>query len=185
MNTIKISQAVANTIQEIRDAGKTPWIIINEDYLVAFYTGRTQAREGKAANNFAGQIVKADDLNFEVIKPLTPPVAHVEPELDAAGEEVGEVEDMDVTGNFEDDIKNPTKVTTPLLHKSEIENPCKRVFWIADEMFAANAGTKRREVLARCVAEGIAFYTARTQYQSWLQVRKEMADREAKQNVKK
>jgi hypothetical protein len=34
-------------------------------------------------------------------------------------------------------------------------------------------------VLAECVRQGVAFYTARTQYQQWLGVQKEMAAREA------
>lgn len=46
---------------------------------------------------------------------------------------------------------------------SEIEGPCKRVWAIADSM----PGAQRKDVLAACDLEGIAFYTARTQYQSW------------------
>lgn len=53
-------------------------------------------------------------------------------------------------------------------HESTIKRPCKRVWHIADEM----PGATRKEVIARCVAEGIAYYTARTQYQQWLTVKR-------------
>lgn len=46
---------------------------------------------------------------------------------------------------------------------STVEGPCKMVWRIADE----NRGKTRKEVLALCDEAGIAFYTARTQYQAW------------------
>lgn len=48
---------------------------------------------------------------------------------------------------------------------STVESPVKRVWAIADSMPEA----KRKDVIAACVAEGIAFFTARTQYQKWKQ----------------
>lgn len=51
---------------------------------------------------------------------------------------------------------------------STIERPTKTVWHIADEMFAANPQVRRKDVIAECVNRGIAFYTARTQYQQWL-----------------
>lgn len=64
-------------------------------------------------------------------------------------------------------------------NKSTTERPCKRVWIIADDMLAANPEVKRKDVISACIAAGVAFYTARTQYQQWLGVRKEMAAREA------
>jgi len=70
-------------------------------------------------------------------------------------------------------------------HRGEVSNisttarPCKKVWIIADEMLAANPLVRRKDVIAACVEAGVAFYTARTQYQQWLGVRKEMAAREA------
>jgi hypothetical protein len=52
--------------------------------------------------------------------------------------------------------------------KSTVEGPTKLVWAIADEMFAANPDTKRKDVIAAAQARGIAYYTARTQYQQWL-----------------
>jgi len=46
---------------------------------------------------------------------------------------------------------------------------------LADSM----PGARRKDVIAAAEAKGVAFYTARTQYQLWAQVQKEMADREA------
>lgn len=65
--------------------------------------------------------------------------------------------------------------------RSTTPRPCKRVWIIADDMLAANPDVKRKDVMAACIAAGVAFYTARTQYQQWLGVRKEMAAREATQ----
>ncbi|WP_418647138.1 hypothetical protein ACNQFN_17770 [Thauera butanivorans] len=48
---------------------------------------------------------------------------------------------------------------------STVESPVKRVWAIADSMPEA----KRKDVIAACVEEGIAFFTARTQYQKWKQ----------------
>lgn len=51
---------------------------------------------------------------------------------------------------------------------STIERPTKTVWHIADEMSAANPQVRRKDVIAECVRQGVAFYTARTQYQQWL-----------------
>ncbi|HBP5740821.1 hypothetical protein [Pseudomonas aeruginosa] len=48
---------------------------------------------------------------------------------------------------------------------STVASPVKRVWAIADSMPEA----KRKDVIAACVEEGIAFFTARTQYQKWKQ----------------
>jgi len=53
-------------------------------------------------------------------------------------------------------------------HKSTVEKPTKLVWDIAESM----PGAKRKEVLAAAEARGVAFYTARTQYQQWLTAKK-------------
>ncbi len=60
------------------------------------------------------------------------------------------------------------KAKPEVKHKSDIERPTKTVWHIADEMSAANPQVRRKDVIAECVRRGIAFYTARTQYQQWL-----------------
>lgn len=64
----------------------------------------------------------------------------------------------------------PPKVKPSLRGKSVIEEPVGYVWYKAEEMFlsARNAGTeapKRKDVVNACIADGVAPYTARTQYQ--------------------
>lgn len=61
-------------------------------------------------------------------------------------------------------VKGEKKIT----HKSEIESPVKFVWDTATRMFAENPNTKRKDVLKACEDAGVAYYTARTQYQQWL-----------------
>lgn len=73
------------------------------------------------------------------------------------------------------DVK-PTKVfgkNKEVTHESTIVRPCKQVWHIADSMPTAT----RKEVIQACEDAGIAFYTARTQYQQWSACQKEMAAR--------
>ena len=60
-------------------------------------------------------------------------------------------------------------VKKPVLHKSTIGSPCRIVWDIAEEM----VGAKRKDIIATCVEAGIAFYTARTQYQKYTEALKE------------
>lgn len=69
------------------------------------------------------------------------------------------------TGRFS--TKNENKSNTPKkierVHKSDIESPCKLVWDMADEM----KGQRRKDIIAACVEKGVAYNTARTQYQLW------------------
>lgn len=58
--------------------------------------------------------------------------------------------------------------SAPKLNKSIIENPCAFVWNMAQNM----KGARRKDVINACVNEGVAYYTARTQYQQWLTVSK-------------
>lgn len=64
------------------------------------------------------------------------------------------------------------KAKPEIKRRSDIARPTKAVWHIADEMFAANPQVRRKDVIAECVRRGIAFYTARTQYQQWLTAKK-------------
>ena len=70
-------------------------------------------------------------------------------------------------------VAEAPKAEVERLKKSTIDSPTKTVWAIADEMIAANPNVRRKDVIAAAVAKGIAFYTARTQYQQWLTARKE------------
>ena len=68
-------------------------------------------------------------------------------------------------------VKSADTEKAPILRKSEIESPCAVVWTLADTMTDA----RRKDVIAAAVAKGVAFYTARTQYQLWRQASKASA----------
>lgn len=115
--------------------------------------------------------VHLQEVNGEVIKHKAFEYACL-----ACGEEFG-------PAIAEEAPKAAPKRKIEVTNESTAERPCKLVWHIADEMKAANPEVKRKEVLAECVKRGVAFYTARTQYQQWLGVQKEMAARVASQTA--
>lgn len=60
-----------------------------------------------------------------------------------------------------------TGTRAPVVNKSSCESPVKTVWRIADEMLKANPAAKRKDIIAACEAAGVAYYTARTQYQHY------------------
>lgn len=56
----------------------------------------------------------------------------------------------------------PPTESTPR-NKSSVANPVQQVWAVADAMPEA----KRKDIIAACVEQGVAFFTARTQYQKW------------------
>lgn len=69
-----------------------------------------------------------------------------------------------------------SKGTHVISKKSTIDNPCQLVWTIAEDM----AGQKRKAILEECVKQGVAYNTARTQYQQWRTAVKNMnAQKEA------
>ena len=82
------------------------------------------------------------------------------------------ISDAEIEFNIQETKGAPAKV-----NKSTTVKPCKKVWEIAD----ANKGMRRKDILALCVEKGIAYYTARTQYQHWFEIQKEMKEREANQ----
>ena len=151
----KISAKLNAIADGILAANKTPWAVATDSEVTAVVAGRDAARMAKA-EGAAGKVVKLSDLTLEVIAPV---VAKPAPVAKAEA---------------------PKAEATKREAKSTVERPTKLVWHIADEM----KGAKRSEVVAACVAKGIAYYTARTQYQQWLTVQKEMAEREASQGKK-
>ena len=90
-----------------------------------------------------------------------------------AGFEKGQYEIIEVDGQFGfQPIEVAEAKGKAIKRKSDIARPTKAVWHIADEMFAANPQVRRKDVIAECVRRGIAFYTARTQYQQWLAAKK-------------
>lgn len=63
------------------------------------------------------------------------------------------------------------KVNDDLPKESVIDNPVKMVWEIADRMW----GQRRKDIIAECVRMGIAYNTARTQYQAFYKVKSKEA----------
>ena len=63
--------------------------------------------------------------------------------------------------------KKVKKSTESLPRESVISNPVKMVWEIADRMW----GQRRKDIIAECVRLGIAYNTARTQYQAFYKVK--------------
>lgn len=53
------------------------------------------------------------------------------------------------------------------LHQSAMKGACSLVWDIASSMLTADPSTKRKQILEACQDRGIAYYTARTQYQQY------------------
>ena len=112
----------------------------------------------------------------------TQPAVEADPEIAALEKQADKELEAQLNEEAAQAIEKPAKGPKPdVKHKSDIELPTKRVWHIADDMKKTNPDVRRKDVIAECVRQGVAFYTARTQYQQWLQVQKEMADREAQQ----
>lgn len=62
--------------------------------------------------------------------------------------------------------------------KSDIEHPVQYVWSRAEEMYAADNNVSRKAILAQLDKDGIAFYTARTQYQLWRKTKVESQPKE-------
>ena len=118
------------------------------------------------------------DKHFEVMNTTICP--------DCGGEELytGEINESTGALQFEDsiigchscdwhvDLRSSAPAKTPRPRLSTAELPTKKVWHIADEMLAAAKAAglpapKRKDVIAECVARGIAYGTSRTQYQHW------------------
>ena len=142
---------ITSAFADAAAAIKNPWIINNGIDLHGPFTSREAARAAKAEQELGGKIEKFELGNFEVEAADAPKAT-----------------------------KAPKKIVAHV-NSSTIERPTKAVWHIADEMKAKNHNVRRKDVIAECVARGIASFTARTQYQQWFQVQKEMQAREAAQ----
>lgn len=154
------------------------------------YTTKSNARRAaKSAGLEQFAIVEVEGgFSFQAVaQEETAPAIETPAEMDQTTfEEVQESGDLEerldaaLAVADQEEKKAPTR-KIEVTNESTAERPCKLVWHIADEMKAANPEVKRKEVLAECVKRGVAFYTARTQYQQWLGVQKEMAARVASQ----
>lgn len=154
------------------------------------YTTKSNARRAaKSAGLEQFAIVEVEGgFSFQAVaQEETAPAIETPAEMDQTTfEEVQESGDLEerldaaLAVADQEEKKAPTR-KIEVTNESTAERPCKLVWHVADEMKASNPEVKRKEVLAECVKRGVAFYTARTQYQQWLGVQKEMAARVASQ----
>ncbi len=194
MTAYTISQDLANVALGF----KSPWFIVNASQAIGVYTSRDAARTAKAAG-LAGKVVSLKEITQsidaaeETQNEETPADPIVETEAET--ETPAEVVETETETETETEIETPadpivedkveTKVKTKvepkiIENRSTAEKPCRLVWDLADSMI----GARRKDIIAAAEAKGVAYYTARTQYQLWAQVQKEMADRE-KTAVKK
>lgn len=154
-------------------------------------TCRTQSEYDELVALHAAEVpAEVDQATFEEVQATGDLEERLEVALAVADQvpNVNMIDDSDadesfIVGTEVQQAKAPT-VKADIVHESTAERPCKLVWHIADEMVATNPAVRRKDVLAACVARGVAFYTARTQYQQWLGIQKEMAAREAAQAAK-
>ena len=143
------------------------------------YTAKSSAHRAAKQAGFEKdqyEIVEVDgQFGFQPIEVAEEPVQETT-EVDIAAMEKQADEQLAEQLNEEaaQAIEAPAKgkAKPEVKHKSDIERPTKTVWHIADEMSTANPQVRRKDVIAECVNRGIAFYTARTQYQQWLSVKK-------------
>lgn len=159
-------KTITITKQQNDALAASQWIVFSGKELYAGFVTRSAARicKGEVKN---GSIVKREQVKFNVLPEA--PVLDLNKPLTPAQEELVK----EITAPATPAPKAPKTPKIPLIRESTIERPCKRVWHIADEMKDAAGGLeklRRKDVLARCVADGIAYYTARTQYQLWLTI---------------
>lgn len=72
-----------------------------------------------------------------------------------------------VSFNEEEEVFSLRKTQVPrsIQRRSVIESPCAHVWGRAEELYAQNY--KRGQIIQACIDDGVAFHTARTQYQQW------------------
>lgn len=71
---------------------------------------------------------------------------------------------------------DPVKEKKPkaeVSHKSTVERPTQLVHTIANMLYDADPAVTRKEIIAACTEQGIAYYTILTQYQAWKAARGE------------
>lgn len=121
--------------------------------------------------------------------PKLPPLSEVHPTFvpvseifykvtEVQKEEVPQAVPAPVVSAVEPAVAPPPEVKPQRLNKSLVAGPTKLVWNVADLMVMKDPKVRRRDIIKACEAGGIAYWTARTQVQSWFAARK--ADAEAK-----
>lgn len=84
--------------------------------------------------------------------------------------EVKQIEEGFIFVVIEPEVK-PVAEEVGILRVSVVGSPCQLVWQVAEAM----EGSKRKDIIAACVEKGIAYYTARTQYQRYREAVRDQA----------
>lgn len=121
----------------------------------------------------------AEVTKEEATDKIVPPPPVEEPAPEVKLEIVHKSEEPPKTAaekTVEEKKKSTRLVFVDKPNKSTVASPTKMAREIAEAMWQKNHNVTRREVMNECVRQGIAFYTARTQYQLWSQSKKAEQD---------
>lgn len=102
----------------------------------------------------------------EILAMVEKELAHDDDDSDAFIMSIGSYYQPIIGRVFDDGIVVKTKPC--LKGKSAISGPCRVVWDLAEVM----AGARRKDIIQACVDAGIAYYTARTQYQKYTEALK-------------
>lgn len=172
-----ITTTFAAEVAALVAAGKNPWITVADDKVQGVYANRDQARAAKngspkkAADVDCTVVAEARNEDVQVERTPVAPVEQADASdfaaFKASEAATPEVEVKPVPPVAPEAPKAADKPKADILHASSVVRPTKLVWQICDDMKAANPSVTRKEILAECERRGIAFYTARTQYQVW------------------
>lgn len=181
IKTYSRARAAKAALQKILDMHEA----VAEVSVIELGEGRYTAH-AQLAPGYDMSFLEADLEGFSWQRPAAPPAEMADTAVDPAPEitEIetlteGPVEDMAVAeipaaGELADELdvlgvepKAPRKPAY-VAETSTVEGPTKRVWTIADSM----PGATRKQVIDACREAGIAFGTARTQYQKWFTANK-------------
>ncbi len=136
------------------------------------YTSKSNAKRAAKKLDIPFTIEKIADKQF-VISALVEDV--VEPvEVEAPIEVIEEeaiieeaIIEVEVAPVVETPVEEDNRKLANIIRVSRIGSPCLVVWNIADHFNARTEPLRRKDVIKACEKAGIAFYTARTQYQLW------------------
>lgn len=171
-----ITASLLSTIGGIEAEQKQPWVVHREEgdvvAAVEAFSSRTLAREYATANGLKAPI-KYDPSLYDIEDEAAD---DTEAATTADAKVVEEATSAAAPVETPPEAASPKAPKVEVLRTSTVALPVKRVWAIADEMRKADPSVRRKDVIARCVSEGIAYYTARTQYQAYYEQQRAEAE---------
>lgn len=117
-----------------------------------YYTNKSNAnRAGKKQHGEGNYLIETTQLGLKVVL------------IEKESPIVEQIKDAQKQAD-----KVANNAVSSINRESTIKRPCFVVWDMADNM----PGARRKDVVEACVQAGVAYYTARTQYQLWLQTSK-------------